>query len=65
MSFRHHHAAGRTADAAARPPAIELHTAEAVDGANLGNRHYTDACHTDECKTIDPARNFLGFAAGS
>jgi hypothetical protein len=30
-----------------------LHSTKADNGAHLGNRHYTDICHTDELKKVD------------
>ena len=41
-------------------------TIQASEGVHLGNRHYTDHCHTDELKSLDGRQDFCGFSlAGS
>jgi hypothetical protein len=40
----------------------KLLTIQASKGVHLGNRHYTDHCHTDELKSLDGRRDFCGFS---
>lgn len=43
-----------------------LLTIEASNGVHLGNRHYTDHCHTDELKSLDGRQDSCVFSpAGS